>query len=354
MVLAEIGGAAGAGAVFDDADAIDVEAADDRPARGARREAGAGNAGLGEQEIAELGAALAADFLVRHDGDGCELIGHDRAARPAEARRAAGAGCGWLAPRSRLRPGAVRATRTGVRDGTTACRRTIGLGAVTVISGSCVRRSAQRRPGPLRCCHRAQQISQLASTEYGTPRSLISVANCHRPDPDCRRCATDRFRFILGGSATHDAAIPRGHQSIDVRRREARGTGTRARAEFRWANSASVVRYRSSIACGSNSSGGVANSTVVRQRDDGADRAGVSLLLVGIVVGRRLLLSGLAGRVGCGQAVGARPDRPASAWSLPARPPAWKCPNDSANWIASANSASREPCLMFDRNHFMR
>ena len=54
MIFAEIGGAAGAGAVFDDADAVDVEAADDRPARGARRKAGAGDAGLGEQEIAKL------------------------------------------------------------------------------------------------------------------------------------------------------------------------------------------------------------------------------------------------------------------------------------------------------------
>src|SRR5436305_9906698 len=31
----------------------------------------------------------------------------------------------------------------------------------------------------------------------------------------------------------------------------------------------------------------------------------------------------------------------------------WKWPNDSTNWIASANSASRDPCLMFDRNLFM-
>ena len=38
MVFAEIGGAASVGAVLDDADAIDVEAPDDRPARGAGRE----------------------------------------------------------------------------------------------------------------------------------------------------------------------------------------------------------------------------------------------------------------------------------------------------------------------------
>jgi hypothetical protein len=32
----------------------------------------------------------------------------------------------------------------------------------------------------------------------------------------------------------------------------------------------------------------------------------------------------------------------------------WKCPNDNTNWIASANSARREPCLILDRNHFIR
>ncbi len=89
MVFAKIGGAASVVAVFDDADAIDVEAPDDRPARGARREAGAGDAGLGEQEIAKLGGALAADFLVRHNRDGRELVGDDR--QHALLRR----GSGW-------------------------------------------------------------------------------------------------------------------------------------------------------------------------------------------------------------------------------------------------------------------
>ena len=78
MVFAQIGDAAGVGAVFEDADAIDVEAANDRPARGARRKGRAGNAGLGKQEIAQLGGALAANFVVRHHGDRCELIGDDR------------------------------------------------------------------------------------------------------------------------------------------------------------------------------------------------------------------------------------------------------------------------------------
>ena len=57
MIFAEVRSAVAADAVFDDADAIDVETPDDRPARGARRKAGAGNAGLGKQEIAERGAA---------------------------------------------------------------------------------------------------------------------------------------------------------------------------------------------------------------------------------------------------------------------------------------------------------
>ncbi len=66
MVLAEVGGSVAADAVFEDADAIDVETPDDRPAGSAGREAGAGNAGLGKQEVAERSAARAADFLVRH------------------------------------------------------------------------------------------------------------------------------------------------------------------------------------------------------------------------------------------------------------------------------------------------
>src|SRR5437868_5531180 len=42
------------------------------------------------------------------------------------------------------------------------------------------------------------------------------------------------------------------------------------------------------------------------------------------------------------------PDNAGAACALP-----WECPNDNRNWIASANSASRDPSLMFDRNHFM-
>ena len=77
MIFAEIGGAVGADAVLLDAHAIDVEAADDRPAGGAGRKARSGDAGLLEQQIAEGRSAVAADFLVGHDCDGGELIGDD-------------------------------------------------------------------------------------------------------------------------------------------------------------------------------------------------------------------------------------------------------------------------------------
>jgi hypothetical protein len=54
MVFAEIGCAAGGYAVFENADAIDVETPDDWAAGRARRKAGSGNAGLGKQQIAKL------------------------------------------------------------------------------------------------------------------------------------------------------------------------------------------------------------------------------------------------------------------------------------------------------------
>src|SRR5258705_3137882 len=61
MVFAEIGGATSVVSVFEDTDAIDVETPDDRSARGARRKGGAGNAGLGKQQIAKLSGAVAAN-----------------------------------------------------------------------------------------------------------------------------------------------------------------------------------------------------------------------------------------------------------------------------------------------------
>src|SRR5262245_32227144 len=75
MIFAEVGGAAPADPVLDNADAIDIEAAHDRAARRAGREARSGDAGLAEQEVAERRAAVAPDLLVGHDRDGRELVG---------------------------------------------------------------------------------------------------------------------------------------------------------------------------------------------------------------------------------------------------------------------------------------
>ena len=99
MVFAKIGSAAGVDAIFGDADAIDVETSNDRPARGARRKGRAGNTGLGKEEIAELGSAVAANFLVRHHGDGRKLIRDD--GQHALLRRGSSR-CGlWLPARAR-------------------------------------------------------------------------------------------------------------------------------------------------------------------------------------------------------------------------------------------------------------
>ena len=124
VILAEIRRAVAADAVLDDADAIDVEAPDDRPARRARRKARAGDAGLGEQEIAERAAALPADFLVGQHGHGRELVGHDGQARPVEAQPRRGpvaAGyrvrdCG-RARRGRRAPAFATGSRSAARSG---------------------------------------------------------------------------------------------------------------------------------------------------------------------------------------------------------------------------------------------
>ena len=142
MIFAEIGDAAAADAVLDNADAIDVEAAHDRPARRARRKARSGDAGLGEQEIAERGAAAAADLLVRHDGDGGELVGDDR----QHALLGHGRDGRGLRLRRRLPVLAGRCPATARRCAGRhhGFRRTIGLGAVTVISAAAWRRREPR------------------------------------------------------------------------------------------------------------------------------------------------------------------------------------------------------------------
>src|SRR6266568_8194062 len=118
-------------------------------------------------------------------------------------------------------------------------------------------------------------------------------------------------------------------------------------------NSASVVRYGSSTACGSCSSGGVANRTLLASEMT-AQIAQASA---------EWSVSGVDGC--CVFAASLEVFWDARLWALSrsacvrpvviaAAAKAWKCPNDNANWIASANSASREPCLSCFRNHFMR
>ena len=110
VILAELRHAARADAVLLDAHAIGVEAAHDRAARGAGREARAGDAGLAEQEVAERRAAVALDLLAGDHGHGGELVGDDG----EPARRRLGGGrrrCvrrlrGWLGDRACRRGGA--------------------------------------------------------------------------------------------------------------------------------------------------------------------------------------------------------------------------------------------------------
>jgi hypothetical protein len=104
-----------------------------------------------------------------------------------------------------VRPGTARETRTGARAGTTF-RLTIGLGEVTVISGSWV------AGGGAASCDIAllpipQSTSQLAPlmwtarlTKNAMNQILIKklrlVRRRQRIRSACRRCATDRFLFI--------------------------------------------------------------------------------------------------------------------------------------------------------------
>jgi hypothetical protein len=272
VVFAEIGGSAAADAVFDDADPIDVEPPDDRPARGARREARTGYARLGKQEIAKLSATLAADFLVRHHRHRCKLIGYDR--QHALLRR----GCGRRRlglRRWRGRRGAVavgddagdarqRSRRNDVspHDRTWRGHRDSG------------KLGGRRRTGILRHCtatHSAQQqptrtadlespsrkkrhghipIKAAATSSSSTNLEALAV---HVRRTDCN--SPERI-------AAHEAANPMGSSSYRCQETGGARGWKATRAEFRWMNPASVVRYKTSIACGSNSSGGVANSIV--------------------------------------------------------------------------------------------
>ena len=85
----------------------------------------------------------------------------------------------------------------------------------------------------------------------------LSSTNSEALAVDARRID---FEFIPGGMAAHDAAIPLGSSNLRCQERGGARGWNATRAEFKWTNSASVVRYRNSTACGSSNSGGVANS----------------------------------------------------------------------------------------------
>ena len=251
MIFAEIGDAAAADAVLDDADAIDVEAADDRPAGGARREAGAGDARFGEQEIAERGAAGAAEFLVGHDGHGGELIGHDR--------QHALLGCGGDGAGCAGRPLAIAARcgagdAAGVRDGS-GSRRTIGLGAVTVMSGSWVEDEGAAASRPARRCRSREGMA--AAPPMWSARLLCE---CHDAGPDSVEKRRTDFDLSLMDQSRVTRRSPRGASTDGYQEAGGARDWNAGWTEAGESNSASVVRYSSSTACGSCNSGGVAKA----------------------------------------------------------------------------------------------
>jgi len=105
-----------------------------------------------------------------------------------------------------LRPGTARATRAGVRDGTTF-RLTIGLGEVTVISGSCVEDGGGAASCGIALLPIPHSSSQLALlmwkarlTKNAMDQILIEAAAIfvivNEFGSACRRYATDRLLFI--------------------------------------------------------------------------------------------------------------------------------------------------------------
>ena len=102
----------------------------------------------------------------------------------------------------------------------------------------------------------------------------------------------------------------------------------------------------------------------VGQRDDGADCTAIGWLPVRPITGGGLRANGAgtfdseplfdaSGWVAAKSAVIVKRRSLRDRRHRPSRHLSWKCPNDNRNWIASAKSASRDPSLMFDRNHFM-
>ena len=117
---------------------------------------------------------------------------------------------------------------------------------------------ARPRPGPSRRCRPRTAIASLRH-RCGT---LVFFVNVICPDPDSVKRRID-FDYPL---ADRPRVTRRSPSGASVNRCQEAG-GARdwngERTELRCANSASVVRYRSSMACGSSNSGGAANTRLL-------------------------------------------------------------------------------------------
>ena len=123
--------------------------------------------------------------------------------------------------RSRVRPGAVRATRTGVRAGTTTRRRTIGLGAVTVISGSCVEEGGVAASWAIAPPAAAHSSSQLAPPRWKARLFWNLIVPVLMP-------STERWPdFDFPRNRPADRSEARGQFNQSIRRWEVRAIGMR-------------------------------------------------------------------------------------------------------------------------------
>src|SRR4051794_26196186 len=114
-------------------------------------------------------------------------------------------------------------------------RRTIGLGEVTVISGSAVTPPAAAG-ACVSCADAAPANAHSSSDAELEARNIRLDGNdivliLPKPNPltDCGLPSMPDapVSIDLEGPATCDVAIPGDHQAIDVRRQEERGAGTR-------------------------------------------------------------------------------------------------------------------------------
>ena len=281
------------------------------------REGRAGNAGFGEQEIAELGGARAADFLVRHHGDGCELVGHDRKhalLRCGSSRRrlwlwralaiAAGSGPGDAHRRACRNNGPVPLNRARRRHGDVRQLRRGRRGA---------------RPGPSRYWRRRIVASQLAPPMWNAlvwnfiVPILIAVDDATDSISIFPRRSPRLTRATVEGASINRSQERGGARDWNAMMRRRSDGRTRRRSSGR------EVRRPAAAAA----TGGVREQHIVREGDDGADRARVGRMLIAVGIGWLLLLGG------CAAASGARPA--AAARSACVRP-VWIAGAACAEW----------------------